>query len=163
MDLFVQIIGFAGVIINLLIYQQKSQKRVLYFKLISDIIWAAHYLFLGAFSGAAIACVGMIRETVFIFSEKHREKWLILFMSITLVSIYLTWKNWFSIFPAIASFLSVISFWQKSPRRTRLFAFPISFCMCTYSLSSGSWAGVFNEVLTITSATIGLLRKEQSK
>lgn len=163
MELFAQIIGFVGVAINLLIYQQKTQKRVLFFKFISDIAWALHYIFLGAFSGAAIACVGLLRETVFMLSQKHRKKWLVLFLCITVVSIYLTWKNWFSIFPAIASFLSVISFWQRSPKRTRLLAFPISLCMCTYSISSGSWAGVCNELLTISSATIGLLRKEKKR
>lgn len=159
MKYFAQFVGFAGVAINLLIYQQKSQKRILFFKSISDIVWALHYMLLGAFSGAAVAGVGLMRETVFIFSKKHRKKWLVLFMLITSVSIYFTWKNWYSIFPAIASFLSVISFWQKSPKRTRLFAFPISFCMCSYSLSSGSWAGVCNELLTISSATIGLIRQ----
>lgn len=163
MEFFAQIIGFTGVAVNVLIYQQKTQKRVLCFKFISDIAWALHYIFLGAFSGAAVACVGLLRETVFMFSQKHRKKWLVLFLCITVVSIYLTWKNWFSIFPAIASFLSVISFWQRSPKRTRLLAFPISLCMCTYSISSGSWAGVCNELLTISSATIGLLRKEIKK
>ncbi len=163
MKLFAQAIGFAGVIVNLLIYQQKTQKRVLFFKFLSDIAWALHYLLIGAFSGAAIACVGILRETVFMVSQKHRKKWLALFMCITAVSIYLTWKNWFSLFPAIASFLSVISFWQKKPKRTRFLAFPISLCMGTYSFGSGSWAGVCNELLTILSSTIGLLRKEINK
>ncbi len=163
MELFAQAIGFSGVVINLLIYQQKTQKRVLLFKFLSDMAWAVHYLLIGAFSGAAIACVGLLRESVFMLSEKHRKKWLVLFLCITAVSVYLTRKNWFSLFPAIASFLSVISFWQRNPNLTRFLAFPISLCMGTYSFSNGSWAGICNEVLTVSSATIGLLRKEINK
>ena len=67
-----QIIGFFGIVANLLIYQQKTQNRVLLFKLISDIIWAAHYFLLGAFSGAAVACIGILRESVFMLSKKGR-------------------------------------------------------------------------------------------
>ena len=158
-----QIIGFFGIAANLLIYQQKTQNRVLLFKLISDIIWAAHYFLLGAFSGAAVACIGILRESVFMLSKKNREKWLVLFMCIAIGSAFLTWKNVFSLFPAAASVLSVVSFWQIKAKNTRLLAFPISLCMGIYSVTSGSLSGFVNEVLTVSSSAIGLFRERKFK
>lgn len=160
MQIFAQILGFIGVGINLLIYQQKTQNRVLFFKFLSDILWSVHYFCLGAFSGAAIACIGIFREGIFMLCKRNREKWLILFMLLAIGSAFLTWKNIFSLFPATASILSVLSFWQKSAKNTRLLAFPISICMGIYSFACGSWSGVFNELLTIGSAAIGLIRKD---
>ena len=161
MDLFIQLIGFVAVAETLMIFQQPTQKRVLIMKLISDVLWAVHFTLLGAYSAAAIAIIGIARETVFLFTEHHRQKWRILFLAISLASAFLTWKNWFSLLPATASLLSVISFGQKKPRNTKLLAFPISLCMGTYSFMNGSWANVVNEILTVGSAIIGLMRKEK--
>ena len=163
MQIFAQILGFIGVGINLLIYQQKDQNRVLIFKFLSDILWAVHYFCLGAFSGTAIACIGIFREGTFMLFKKNCKKWLFLFMLLAIGSVFLTWKNIFSIFPAAASILSVLSFWQKSAKNTRLLAFPISICMGIYSFASASWSGVSNELLTIGSAAIGLIRKDIKK
>jgi hypothetical protein len=69
----------------------------------------------------------------------------------------------FSLFPAAASVLSVVSFWQIKAKNTRLLAFPISLCMGIYSVASGSLSGFVNEVLTVSSSAIGLFRERKFK
>ena len=71
--------------------------------------------------------------------------------------------GWFSVLPATASFLSVISFWQQKPRVSRLLSLPISACMLTYAIMSNSWAGIANEVFTVSSTVIGIIRYDIKK
>ena len=57
-------------------------------KLLSDVIWFLYYFSLSAYSGAAIAVIGMIRELVFINREKKWAKhpiWLIFFLALSFV------------------------------------------------------------------------------
>ncbi len=157
--------GVLGILINIIIYQQQSKKSILFFKLLSDVIWMVHFLLISAFSGAAVAFVGIIRESVFLFVEKKREKWFVLFLAVSFISSYLTYKNMFSILPAVASAFSVISFWQKNPLTTKYLSFPIATCMGVYGFASGSVSGVCNEVLTVISSLISIVfhRKEMKK
>jgi glucose uptake protein GlcU len=91
-----EIIGAIAIIINFLIYQQKKRKNVLKVKLISDISWAMHYGFIGAFSGMAVATVGTARETTFLLTEDKKDKrkyFLIVFAIISIVASSLTMKD----------------------------------------------------------------------
>ncbi len=156
MILIGQFLGFLGIFVNILIYQQKDKNKILFFKLLSDIVWMTHYLFLSAFTGAATATIGIIRETVFIFAKKHRKQWLIVFLLASFISSYITFQSIYSIFPAIAGAVSVISFWQKSPINNKILSIPIAICMFIYSYSCGSISGVCNEILTIISSVVSI-------
>lgn len=153
------VIGFVGIAVNSLIYQQKTRKRVLAFKLMSDVLWALHYSALGAYSAAAIAVIGLFRELIF-FQDKKWSKGkpcLSFFIICSLLSAMLTWKSVFSILPAIASILSVLSFWKSEPKTTKCLAFPISICMLTYDIYSVSLMGIVNEIFTLISAFFGIM------
>ena len=161
------ILGALGILVNMLIYQQKNGQRLIIFKLISDVIWALQYLALGAFSGMAIAVIGIFREIVFYNKHKKwaRSKlWLVFFIICSIVSAILTWKSVFSILPALASVISVIGYWKKTPSLSRILAFPISISMLTYDIFCYSYMGIVNEVLALISATVGIIRyRKKSK
>lgn len=160
------IIGFLGIAANMLIYQQKKGKNLLAFKLLSDILWAIHYLLLNANAAAAIACIGIFREFVFFNQDKKWAKsklWFVFFMLCSITSAIFTWKNPFSILPAIASIISVISFWRNNPDLSRYLALPISISMLTYDISSSSYMGIANEIFTLISAFTGIIRHSGKK
>ena len=56
--MIINLIGVFGIAANILIYQQKSGKKLLIFKMLSDILWASHYFLLNANTAAAAAVVG---------------------------------------------------------------------------------------------------------
>lgn len=161
-----EILGFVGVGLNAAVYQQKKRERLLIFKLISDVVWMLHYGLMGNFSGAAVATIGIARESTFLVVDKRgidRRPFLLIFLGCACFSVWLTWGGWFSVLPATASFLSVLSFWQQKPRASRLLALPISACMLTYSITVGSYAGIANEVFTVSSTIIGIIRHDIRK
>lgn len=151
--------GITGIIANVVIYLQKNGKKMLLWKLISDLLWVTHYFTLSAYAGMAVAMVGVLRETVFLTQNKKgvSHKSLLLFVACACISAALTWKNIFTLLPATASVLSVVSFWKASPPLTRFLAYPISLCMLTYDIMCASYAGVANEILTLISSTAGII------
>ena len=155
------VFGILGIVANVLVYQQKKGKKLLFYKLISDFLWAAHYSCLFAWSAAAVAVFGIFREFVFSNQDKkwaQSKLWLMFFLMCSGAVAVLTWKGVFSILPAMASALSVISFWRSDPKLSRRMAFPISGCMLTYDLTCSSYTGIANEILTLVSSVIGIIR-----
>lgn len=159
-QIIASLVGALGIGANVLIYQQKTGKNLLIYKLISDILWATHYLILGGFSAFAIACIGIVRESIFL-NQKHKwaqsRIWLLVFVLLSLVSAALTWKTLMNVLPAIASVLSVFGFWRNNPTLSKILAFPISLCMLTYDLYIMSYMGIANETFTLLSATISVI------
>lgn len=161
-----QLVGIVGIVINMIIYQQKSRTGLLVCKLLSDVASLIHFLLLGAFSGAAIALIGCFRELAFLKFSKESKTGKVLmgvFIVVSLISATLTWQSAFSILPAIASIISVIGFSQGSPRLSRILSFPISACMGTYAVSVASYTVVANEIFTVTSSMIGIIRHDIKK
>ncbi|MBE5869624.1 MAG: YgjV family protein [Lachnospiraceae bacterium] len=74
-----------------MIYQQKSRKSLLIYKLSSNVLWMLHYLLLAAYSGAAIAGIGIFRELIFCR------------LLCSVVSAVFTWKRPLSVLPARVS------------------------------------------------------------
>ena len=131
------LLGMSGILSNFIIYQQKTRKKLLCAKLVADCFWSLHYAFLGAWSGAAICSIGILRESVFL-NERHKwaqgKRWLLLFAVLSVFSAAITWKNLFSILPAVASLLSVYSFWKGVPKLTKILSLPISACFMVYNI-----------------------------
>lgn len=166
MRILIQGIGFAGLVCNLLIYQQKTRTAILKTKLLSDFIWAAHYFMLGAATAGCMAVLGIFRESVFMKVDRKSPAarvWFAVFSLCSILSSILTWKGCASFLPACASILSVVSFARSEPRLTRLLCFPISLCMGSYSFLTGSAAGVVNEALSVASAAVALFRMHQRR
>lgn len=166
--LFAKIFGFAGIASTVVIYQQKTRKGLLLSKLISDVLWFLHYFCLGAYSGAGIAVIGLVRELIFMNREKKWAKhwaWLVFFLVLSVVSALVTWKGWASLLPMVASMLAVIGFWIGKPRISRLMSFPIAGSMLIYDvgLNPMSVAGIINELLAIGSSVVGIIRYDRPK
>ena len=110
MDIVAEIIGCIAIAISVLIYQQKTEKNLLWCKGISDALWIIHYIIIGGYTGAAISGVALIRGIVLSFYARRgikSKRILLLFLLASLVCTAITWQGVFSIFPAIASLLAV--------------------------------------------------------
>ena len=169
MEFIANLFGALGIVCCILIYQQKAPKKLLAYKLLADAVWAIHYLLLGAYSGFAIACIGVMRDVVFIKVDRRSRTgvaWLSVFALCSVVSSMLTATSIFSLLPAVASLTSVVSFYMAIPKYSRFLALLISTCMGVYDFTVGSYIGIANELITVTSAIVGLIlldRKAKDK
>ena len=160
------IVGGLGILLNLLIYQQNTSKRLLIVKLISNFVWALYYLLCEAYTGFCVACIAIARETTFI-SVNRKSKFgvtcLCVFAVTAVVCAIFTWKSAISILPAVASIISVFGFYFSIPRLSRILAFPIALCMGSYDIVTEAWLGLANEIITIISAIGGIIFYEYIK
>ena len=160
METAAYIVGIIGIGLNLAIYQQNTSKKVLLVKLISNVAWALYYFFSKAYMGMCVACVGIARETTFINVNRKGKVGVMclgLFACISVTCSILTWKSVYSILPAVASIVSVFGFYFAIPKLSRGLAIPIALCMGIYDISAAAWVGLANEIITITSAVVGII------
>lgn len=161
-----KIVGYIAIVASMLIYQQKTRKNLLISKAVTDALWIIHYFLLGAYTGAVVTCVALVREVVFFRSDwrdKNSKPILVLFLCISVVCSVLTWGGIYSIFAMLGSMLSIVSFWLGEPKVSRIMAFPISCCMLIYGVANGSMAVLINEVLVMVSSVIGILKHDRHK
>lgn len=159
MDLIIQLIGFAGMIVIILCFYCRRHRHVLLLKLIADVLWMLHYFLLGAFSGAATNLVCCMRESVYMLekNEKRRYVWLVLFILLNWTGAFLTWKGIWNILPATVSTFGAYSFWQKNVKVTRKIGILNGVLMFIYDIFARSYIGMASETLTIISASSALI------
>ncbi len=160
-------ISIVGIILNMLIYQQKDRAHLLRCKLLADSMALLSYLFLLAYTGAVVAALGMIRSIVFINRTHHKwasnPAWMYIFLALVIVSGIFTWKSIFSLLPMAASIISVISFWIGKPRISRILSFPISGLMMSYDFTVQAYIFIIGETMTIISSVLGIIRNDIKK
>lgn len=164
-------IGIVGTVLCLIVFHMKDMKHLLKIKLGADIVWAVHYLILGAYAGFATNVLIMFREIFFLCrkQEKRGKTVLVVFMVLNWIAAALTWQGVFSLIPAAATTLATISFWQKSITVARIVAVVNNILMFTYAFCVGSYANMLSETLAFASVLLALgvnwwkMRKKQKQ
>lgn len=167
-EIVAQIFGFIGIAVFLLCFQFKEMKTARKIKMAVDVIWAIHYFLLGGYPAFAINVICFFREIVFINSDKKffsGKIWLYIFVVFNLASAVLTWKNVFSLLPAITACIATYSFWQKNIKKARVLALVNNGFMFTYDLTMEniSYMGLVSETLAFCSVIIAIIRHKNRK
>ncbi|MBO5203228.1 MAG: YgjV family protein [Clostridia bacterium] len=165
-ELIGEVIGFVAAVTGFFIFQQKKRKNILRVKFICDILWTAHFLFLGAYSGMAISAVGCTRDMIFYKKgeeQKRNKAWLFVFLTVNIISVFLSWKSIWSICSLISGILATIAFWNRYPMRIKIFSFIVCISQMTYGIAIGSYAVMLNETIAITSILVFFIRYFKSK
>lgn len=162
MKLIAPLFGLGAMASLFLIYQQKSRKRMLFAKLSADICWVIHYLCLGGIAGMIPNAVGIFRELIFIHRKDKKWAaamiWPIIFIIINWTLGFRTFHSWYNILPITASTFVTISLWIDNPKLTKLISAPVSAAFLIYNLFVGSYIGVINEIVSISSIIIYFLK-----
>ncbi len=152
MNLIGQIVGFVAIGISSVIYLQKSRRKILTVKLITDVTWATHHLLLGNIIAGTSAGIAILREILFI--KKPRPVYLVIFPILLFLPLIFTYKNITSFIPPIASTHSTFGFYCKNVRLIKLFAVLVSVLSLTYAVFNNSIASAVNELIVLSSLAI---------
>ena len=166
MNWLVDGLGVLGIVTTIMVYQQKTRKRMLICKLITDIVWILHYWTLGAYSAIAITIVAVLRSIVFL-NEDHRwaqsKAWLFIFLAASVVLSLIAWQNAYSALTLTTSLLCIVAYWLAQPRLTRLLSIPAAILTLIYNFIYHSREGVLCEFFIIASAVVGYFRHDFRK
>ena len=157
-----QILGFAALFSSVLVYSRKEKSSLLLLKALQDVLWCVHYLLLACCSAAATSAICTTRSFVFYNSHKkwaNSKWWVLAYLLFYVISAAVTWKNVYSILPALASCVSTVAFYQTRITRTKLLQIGASLVTLSYTvLQSHSLTVYLGVTLTISTAAISLIR-----
>lgn len=163
-----EIIGFIAVAENILIFSMLRREKILKFKFLSDLLWFGNMVCLGAYTGAVLNLVAMVRETVFYYRGRKKFAshilWLPVFCCLTLLSPILEYLGRHSfapitLLPTVGSMLMVYALYQSDPKRTAYIAFATQSLWLAYAAYTGNISAAAANVLQIVSVCIGLVRE----
>ena len=189
-DVVIQLIGFLGIFLNIISVQFNTHKKIMIFKTLGSFLFALQYLLLGAYTGMVMDIIGTIRNIIFtdaVQKKKSTKPYIIFFSILTLVlgiaTIILTWdksieavSKWssdhlvatilavaISIISIVAKLLTTVAYGIENPHTIRMVNLPSSTCWLVYNFVAFSLAGMFNEILVISSIIIAEIRFKKKK
>jgi len=160
--LIAQGIGIAAILLAYFVYTTRSRKILITLKFLTDLLWGLHYFLLGAFSGALMNVVNMIREVI--FQQKGSKKWAksplwaVVFVIMSLVSTLISWQGPISLLPALGSSIAVVGLWCSDTAHIRAFSFPGVSLWLIYSILTRSYTHMISNLITLLSIAVGIIR-----
>ena len=175
MEIFAQTLGFIGLGLILLSFQFPRQKTVIRVQLYSSLVFAVHYLLLGAVTGALLNLIGICRALIFSNREHPwaRKKWWLPLFCISYCIVYvLMFTVWdmeasprnllLELLPVIGSLATTIGFHLDNVTMRKL-ALVNGGTWVVYAILCGSIGGALTEAVGIVSVLIGLRRLKRTE
>lgn len=147
----------------------KDYKKILLANTLAFIVIGISYFCLEAYTGLAMAVLGIIRNCLF-YIDKTREakedkitKWNIielctLFLLSIILSIW-TYEGPLSLMSVVATMTYTVSIWQKNTKVYKILGIPTSIAGIIYNVFIKSFLGIIFESCTLISALFGLLKE----
>ena len=170
MEILAQSLGFVGLGLILLSFQFPRQKTVIRVQLYSSLVFAGHYLLLGAVTGAMLNLIGIGRALVFSNRDRpwaQNKWWLPLFCVSYFIVYILMFTIWdmdasarnlaLELLPVIGSLATTIGFRLDNVTMRKL-ALVNGGTWVIYAILCGSIGGAVTEAVGIISVLIGLRR-----
>lgn len=188
MKILIQVIGYAAMFCSIYSFQQNTHKKIIGMQFLANALFMVQYFLLGAFSGAVLNLLAVLRAAVF---YHHGKRWadftywplifcaaFALFGAVTytlpvtiqplLPSTFFTeHRAWIEkilpILPAASMIINTFSFAARKPAITRLTILFSCPGWIIYSFVSGSFGGFFNECFVVLSAVVAIVRYDLLK
>ncbi len=148
-----------------LTYCVKNRKLILALSFMSNFLNSIAFILLGAYTSSAMCAISIFRDIVFIIDQKINGKsdkitkkdYLILAMiySISIISIILTFKGFWTLLYAAGSMLYTYSIWQKNNKIYRLMGIPVTLLVIVDSIYIKSVFGALLQTVVLICSGVG--------
>ncbi|BCL82050.1 YgjV family protein [Ktedonobacteria bacterium brp13] len=161
-QILIQGIGYVALLFAILSFQKNKRGIILFYQIISQTLFFAHYSLLHAWTGAAINVICTLRAII--FYQKDRKTWaqnvvwVYAFMGAFILTALVTWTNYYGLLAIIATLGDTFALWKGSTKSMRFFMLMPRPLWLLYNLLVGSYAGMTTEVFVFLSVLIGILR-----
>lgn len=161
-----QICGIGGMIMLFWSFQSKTTIKICFTQSIACIFLTSQFALLGAWTGAALNAISLVRNIIYANGEKKWAKgilWSIGFSVINILFTCFTWEGFISLLPMTALILSNFGLRIKNAQVSRMVNFPTSPMWLIYNAGSGAYMSIITEVMVMTSILLGLWRYRKEK
>lgn len=176
MNVFAQFLSILGLSAQVGSFQQKKKGTIIIWQLFASLLFAIHFFMIGAFTGALLNSVNILRCVVFSFKglNKNRKNIYIGIFCVLYVAVYLAtflvFKTDFNvknalieILPTIGMCFVVVSYGMTSAKIIRIFGGINSPLWLIYNIFHVSIGGILCEVLCMISIVVGIFRHDIKK
>ena len=159
-----QILSLVAVATGFISFQMKTSKGILFFQILTALMFSTHYFLIGAMTAAALNLVAAIKCIFYYVRNKRNSNSLfvpIFFTVLVCITSLLTWDNWYSIFIMVGLIINAVSLSLSSPQTIRKLTLIKGPLCLTYNIFVLSTGGIIYEVATFISAIIGILKNRE--
>lgn len=170
-----QSIGIVAMMFNIFSYQQKKAKHIIACQLFGATFFAISYFMLGAYIGAILNCIGVVRALLFLKKEKlHMDHiaWLVAFCAMYFGAFLLTFtvfgqeptvKNLIiECLPVIGMVSTNLAFRHNEAKIIRRFGLVSSCSWLIYNVIAMAVGAILCEVFSLVSIFIAMYRFDRN-
>ena len=174
-EIIAQIIGFIAMAFNILSYQQKRQRYIIVWQLLGTTLFTINFFLLGAYTGALLNAIGIVRAIVFLNKKTLKSDhpiWLFAFICVYIASYVLTFTVFhkeFKLLTAVVELLPVVgmtattlAFRSKTAKTTRLLGLISAPSWLVYNIFAKSMGAILCAAFCMVSILIGYLRLDRT-
>ena len=161
-----QLLSLVAVATGFVSYQMKTAKGILFFQIVTALVFSAHYLLIGAMTAAALNFIAAIKSVFYYARNKRGGKGLfvpIFFTSLSFLASLLTWDGWYSIFITAGLLVNAVGLSLSNPQTIRKLTLIKSPLCLIYNLLVGSIGGTIYEGASLFSAILGIAKNRKEK
>ena len=171
-----QIFGLCGMTMNVLSYQRKEQREIIFMQMIGSLFFAVNFFMIGAFVGALLNVVGMLRAVVYWQRERfHAQKIHWVFgLGIVYIAVYVLSFTVFGtepssknllveLLPVIGMIITTVSFYLGRAKAVRFLGIINSPLWLTYNIVNFTLGGIITESISLVSIVLGIIRYDLKK
>lgn len=137
-----------AMLISILWYAQKDDKKTIKIFMVSNFVWIAHFYFMWILS-AMVSCIIAIARSFLSLKYKRNRRIFLWIIAAILVAWIITYEWKLSLLPIIASCISAYWFFFLERIRLRMFLFISSICWLTFSIWSFSIWWIISDSLVL--------------
>ena len=160
----VQAIGFVGVALSLISFQFKDYQKLMWLRVICELVFALQYFLLGGYTGMATNLLSCVTNTVYrerIKKNKGTRVFQIVFVCLFALVGVLTWHGWISLLVIFAKSISSFANGLGDNKKIRFLNLIVMSLWIAYDVAVFSIGGVVCDLLTITSIIIAFFRLDK--
>lgn len=160
------IFGILGIASTVILYQQRTNKGQMWFKLATDLLWIVYYVMMQNFSVVAVTLVAVFRTVVLMNHGKKWAQgiwWLFIFMAVSVALSLLAWQDWTSSLTMCSSLLCIGMYWFRNPKAVRWISVPAAILFLVNVIINKNWLGTVSETFLLLSSIVGIVRLDIMK
>ena len=161
MEIIAQIIGIIAMIVGALSLAQKNTKTILIIQIFSTALFGIHYFMLGAYAGASLNVLSMLRNIII---KQKTKKWAnpkiwfpIIVLSFAL-AVYLSGDGLLGLLPFAGCVFLSMGLYIDDGSKARRFIICSSPCWLIYNAINMSIGGVVAEIINMCSLISAFIR-----
>ena len=157
-----QVLHIIKIIIQMVAVQFKDKKHILICFIIANVLSAAGYLLLGAYTGLIACSIAMIQTIIqYIYDNKNKEvpkSIILIYIISSCIGGMYTYKTLIDILPIISLVMNSLSLLQKDSKHVRVYTLLKYLAWIPYDAYKLAIVSLIGRLMTISSAIIGMIR-----